>query len=156
LDISNILSPKMALTSYPDEQDIRAALVRRAEEFSRKTGISKTEIGKRAVNDGAFIGQVAEGRNFTIRLYCRLMHWLDENWPAPEPSHTRARNLRRHRAGPKISDSSKRNDRNDASVRTPIAAGHFSRFKHLRRDHFRSAAEIEAHIRKLRDEWSHR
>jgi hypothetical protein len=36
------------------------------------------------------------------------------------------------------------------------AAGHFSRFKHLRRMHFRSAEEIEDHIRALRDEWSHR
>jgi len=35
-------------------------------------------------------------------------------------------------------------------------AGHFSRFKHLRTEHFRTAAEIEAHINKLRDEWSHR
>ena len=36
------------------------------------------------------------------------------------------------------------------------AAGHFSRFKHLRRAHFRSAEEIEDHIRALREEWSHR
>jgi hypothetical protein len=34
--------------------------------------------------------------------------------------------------------------------------GHFSRHKHLRRDHFRSAEEIENHIRALREEWSHR
>lgn len=34
--------------------------------------------------------------------------------------------------------------------------GHFSRFKQLRRNHFRSAAEIEEYIEKLRDEWSHR
>jgi hypothetical protein len=39
---------------------------------------------------------------------------------------------------------------------TPVGAGHFSRFKHLRRDHFRTAQEIEEHIRALRDEWSHR
>jgi hypothetical protein len=36
------------------------------------------------------------------------------------------------------------------------AAGHFSRFKHLRRMHFRSAEEIEDHVRALREEWSHR
>jgi hypothetical protein len=36
------------------------------------------------------------------------------------------------------------------------AAGHFSRFKHLRCMHFRSAEEIEDHIRALREEWSHR
>jgi len=36
------------------------------------------------------------------------------------------------------------------------ATGHFSRFKHLRRAHFRSAEEIEDHIRALREEWTHR
>ena len=35
-------------------------------------------------------------------------------------------------------------------------AGHFSRFKHLRRAHFASAAEINAHIRALREEWDRR
>ncbi|HEY5379233.1 MAG TPA: YdaS family helix-turn-helix protein [Pseudolabrys sp.] len=34
--------------------------------------------------------------------------------------------------------------------------GHFSRHKYLRRDNFRSAEEIEDHIRALREEWSHR
>jgi hypothetical protein len=32
----------------------------------------------------------------------------------------------------------------------------FSRFKHLRRAHFASAAEIDAHIDALRDEWARR
>jgi hypothetical protein len=34
--------------------------------------------------------------------------------------------------------------------------GHFSRFRHLRVDRFRTAAEIEDYINRLRDEWSHR
>lgn len=34
--------------------------------------------------------------------------------------------------------------------------GHFSRFKHLRRAHFASAEEVNAHIRALRDEWDRR
>lgn len=34
--------------------------------------------------------------------------------------------------------------------------GHFSRYRHLRRVHFRSAEEIEDHIQALREEWSHR
>jgi DNA-binding transcriptional regulator YdaS (Cro superfamily) len=33
---------------------------------------------------------------------------------------------------------------------------HFSRFKHLRRARFRTAEEIEEHIRALREEWTHR
>jgi hypothetical protein len=38
----------------------------------------------------------------------------------------------------------------------PSDAGHFSRWKHLRRAHFTSSEEIVAHIRALRDEWDRR
>lgn len=34
--------------------------------------------------------------------------------------------------------------------------GHFSRWKHLRRSHFASVSEINAHIAALRDEWDRR
>jgi hypothetical protein len=34
--------------------------------------------------------------------------------------------------------------------------GQFSRFKHLRRAHFASLAEVNAHISALRDEWERR
>jgi hypothetical protein len=158
LDISNIFSTQMASILFPREQEIREALVRRAEEFSRQTGISKTEIGKRAVNDGAFLGQVAEGRNFTIKLYRRLMDWLDANWPEPEMRRAKAKRgtPRHNRARHKASDSSKPNHRKAASARTAAVVGHFSRFRDVQRDHFRTAAEIEEHIRTLRDEWSHR
>jgi len=144
----------MTSISFPTEQEIRDALIQRADEFSRQTGIPKTEIGKRAVNDGAFLGQVAEGRNFTINLYRRLMDWLDANWPEPEQrlGRTKSGNLRRYRGREKSPNSSKRKHRSDV----PAAAAHFSRFKGLRRDHYRTAAEIAEHIRKLRDEWSHR
>jgi hypothetical protein len=40
--------------------------------------------------------------------------------------------------------------------RTQPGDGHFSRHKHLRRNRFRTAAEIEDHLHALRDEWSHR
>jgi hypothetical protein len=46
--------------------------------------------------------------------------------------------------------------RDTAGKATQHDAGHFSRFKYLRRDHFRTAIEIEEHVDKLRDEWSHR
>lgn len=34
--------------------------------------------------------------------------------------------------------------------------GHFSRHKHIRRAKFRTAGDVEEHIRTLREEWSHR
>jgi DNA-binding transcriptional regulator YdaS (Cro superfamily) len=38
----------------------------------------------------------------------------------------------------------------------PRGADHFSRFKHVRQERYKSAEEIESYIRALRDEWSHR
>lgn len=34
--------------------------------------------------------------------------------------------------------------------------GHFSRYKHIRRDHFKTGEDIERHIRALREEWADR
>lgn len=39
---------------------------------------------------------------------------------------------------------------------TEMDGGHFSRFKALRRSHFSSPEEIQAHIRALRNEWERR
>jgi len=46
--------------------------------------------------------------------------------------------------------------RNREQIATPEAAGHFSRFKALRRANFASVEEITAHISALRDEWERR
>jgi len=42
------------------------------------------------------------------------------------------------------------------STNESVAAGHFSRWKHLRRANFASPAEIAAHIDALREEWDRR
>lgn len=34
--------------------------------------------------------------------------------------------------------------------------GHFSRYRHIRREHFRSAEDVVRHIRALREEWAER
>jgi DNA-binding transcriptional regulator YdaS (Cro superfamily) len=44
----------------------------------------------------------------------------------------------------------------DQPDRPADKAGHFTRYKHLRRPRFRTAQEIEDHISALREEWSHR
>lgn len=69
---------------FPSEKAIRGALLARAHEFSRLTGMSAADIGKRAINDPAFLYQVEEGRNFTILTYRRFMAWLDKRWPADD------------------------------------------------------------------------
>lgn len=48
-------------------------------------------------------------------------------------------------------ETERRRERNEQP-----ATGHFSRHKHVRRNNFNSADEIEEHIRALREEWSHR
>jgi hypothetical protein len=44
----------------------------------------------------------------------------------------------------------------DIGESSDFAAGHFSRWQHLRRSHFASRREIAAHIEALRDEWKRR
>lgn len=73
----------MTRETYPSEDHIRESLLARAEAFREITGLSKTDIGKAAVNDPAFLHQVSKGRNFTISTYSRAMGWLDDNWPEP-------------------------------------------------------------------------
>ena len=49
--------------------------------------------------------------------------------------------------------------RAEAKARSSIEGAeqsHFARFKHLRRMHFKTSAEINDHIRALRDEWDRR
>lgn len=66
---------------YPTEEELRTALLGRAAEFSRLTGMTKTEIGLMSVNDPAFLGSIEKDRNFGIKLYARFMAWLDDHWP---------------------------------------------------------------------------
>lgn len=44
----------------------------------------------------------------------------------------------------------------EASSSSSSGAGHFSRWQHLRRNHFDTPEEIVDHIRALRDEWDRR
>ena len=74
---------------YPTEDELRAALLARADEFTKLTGMTRTQIGLEAVNDGAFLGQVEKDRNFGIKLYSRFMSWLDDHWPEPAAKTTK-------------------------------------------------------------------
>jgi hypothetical protein len=66
---------------YPSADEIRAALIKRAAEFCAATGMSKTALGKAAVNDPAFFAQVEDGRNFTNEMYRRAMAYMDAHPP---------------------------------------------------------------------------
>lgn len=86
--VAGTMTKKGKTPRYPTADEIRQAVISRADEFSRLTGKTKSVIGQQAVNDPAFIADVEAGRNITINLYKRFMDWLDDNWP--EPSRVRA------------------------------------------------------------------
>lgn len=85
----------MSEPAYPSVKAIREALLTRAAEYTRITGISAAEIGKRALKDPAFIYKARDGRNFTIASYRKLMTWFDRRWP-PDSVPAPASNGSRH------------------------------------------------------------
>jgi len=70
----------------PSAEEIRACLIARAEEFTRLTGMTPSDLGKAALNDPAFVTDLKEGRNFTIKLYGRFLSYLDDHWPSSKRS----------------------------------------------------------------------
>ena len=67
----------MGLPNYPSADSIRAALLVRADALALKAGLSRSAISKSALNDPSFLQKVADGENFTVRSYERLMSWID-------------------------------------------------------------------------------
>lgn len=68
---------------YPDERQIRAALIERSKEFARITGMSLGAIGEAALKDSKFLYLLTTEpkKNFKLSTYTRLMKWLDKQWP---------------------------------------------------------------------------
>lgn len=68
-----------SMTDAPTINDdaIRQSLLRRAEIFRAETKISFSRISEDAVKDSKFLARVANGGNFTISTYQRVMDWLD-------------------------------------------------------------------------------
>jgi hypothetical protein len=65
----------------PSEAEIRARLLRAAREFEARSGMARSTIGKRAVNDSNILFRIEQGADFTIRNYRRLFEFMDRNWP---------------------------------------------------------------------------
>ena len=62
----------------PTGEEIKTALIARAEAFASTQRISLSTIGLRAVNDGKFFAQVKSGRGFNINTYQRVIDWLEQ------------------------------------------------------------------------------
>lgn len=76
---------------FPSEEELRRFLLDAAEHFHEKTGMPRTEIGQRALNDPAFLTQVKEGRNIKLRTWETFLVWLDKHWAATEQTKRRSR-----------------------------------------------------------------
>lgn len=72
---------EMAAAMIPSSDDLRKSLIARVNAFCALTGITKSEVGKQAVNDVAFVSELEGGRNITMRSYEKLRVYLDKNWP---------------------------------------------------------------------------
>lgn len=68
-------------TTIPSSEELRQALIARAAKFCELTGITKSELGKLAVGDVAFIGELEAGRNITLKLYEKFRRYLNSKWP---------------------------------------------------------------------------
>lgn len=62
----------------PTGDEIRSALLARAEAHASARNIRLSTIGLHAINDARFFAEVKGGRGFSINTYQRVMDWLDE------------------------------------------------------------------------------
>lgn len=69
------------MTQQLTTDEIRSALVKRAEAYAQKHGVSLSRIGLAAVNDTKFLHRVKNGENFNIGTYHRVVEWLSANEP---------------------------------------------------------------------------
>jgi hypothetical protein len=68
-------------SDLPSGAELREALVKRIAQFAERTGMTKSDIGKKAVNDVAFVSDLEGGRNITLRVYDKVLKFLDDNEP---------------------------------------------------------------------------
>ena len=65
----------------PSPAEIRHALIDMAAEFVRVTGLSKSSVGRKALNDTNFLFRVEDGEDFTMKSYGRIYDFMARNWP---------------------------------------------------------------------------
>lgn len=69
----------------PTAGQIRKALLKRASDYAKMTGLALGTVSDRCAGDGKFLHQVQRGENFTVDRYQRAMDWLDANSPRERP-----------------------------------------------------------------------
>ena len=62
---------------HPTADDIRSAMLKRAEAFTEASQKSWSSMGRDAVGDTKFFARIMAGSNFNVETYQRVMDWLD-------------------------------------------------------------------------------
>lgn len=75
----------------PTEEIIRASLISMASEFGRCTGMSRSAIGLKALNDSNFLFRLEAGEDFRMKSYARIHAFMSRNWPRDRVSHHQRR-----------------------------------------------------------------
>lgn len=68
----------MKLPECPHIDDIRNALIVRAQCFCNLTGMTPTALCRGAFGDSNFLRRVENGENFTVGKYQRLNDYIDD------------------------------------------------------------------------------
>jgi hypothetical protein len=64
------------------ENELRLNLLRCADEFILRKGMSLATVGRLAAGDWRFFDRLREGeKTFTARKYDEVIGWLAANWP---------------------------------------------------------------------------
>jgi len=61
------------------EEQLRQSLIGLADAVSGQ--LSRSAIGKRAINDTTFFARLERGDGFTVKTFDRVVGWLSANWP---------------------------------------------------------------------------
>ena len=65
-----------------------AELIARIESYCRQAEIAESTFGRRAVNDGKFVGRLREGKRVTTRTISRIEKYLETEHTEADPTVT--------------------------------------------------------------------
>lgn len=78
--------PTQAADELQTADELRTALLARLTKFAELSGKTTSDVGREAVGDVAFIGDLERGRNITLKTYERARKYLDRKAKASRGS----------------------------------------------------------------------
>jgi hypothetical protein len=65
--------PKKSITA----EQVRTHLLERIDAYQAKVPVTDAKLGTDAVGDHKVVARIRAGENFTLKMYQRLLDWLD-------------------------------------------------------------------------------